>query len=112
MLEFIETNHLIQKACEDANFVSDQLHLLKEKHTIIGDIRGIGLLWGIELVKDRLTKVKAIEEAEKVMYYCLENGLSFKISQGNVLQLCPPLIITRDQLLEAFNIIDRALSIL
>jgi 4-aminobutyrate aminotransferase len=112
MLEFIETNQLIQKASENANFVSDQLHLLKEKHAIIGDIRGIGLLWGIELVKDKLTKVKAIEESEKVMYYCLEHGLSFKVSQGNVLQLCPPLIITRGQLLEAFNIIDRALSIL
>jgi 4-aminobutyrate aminotransferase len=112
MLEFIEKNHLIQKACEDANFVNDQLHLLKEKHTIIGDIRGIGLLWGIELVKDRITKVKAIEEAEKVMYYCLEHGLSFKVSQGNVLQLCPPLIITKVQLLDAFKIIDNALSAL
>jgi 4-aminobutyrate aminotransferase len=110
MLEFIENTNLIQKVCEDELFVRVQLNVLKDKHKLIGDIRGIGLLWGIELVKDHTTKEKAITEAEKVMYHCLEHGLSFKVSQGNVLQLCPPLIITRDQLMDAFKIIDHALS--
>jgi 4-aminobutyrate aminotransferase len=44
------------------------------------------------------------------MYNCLENGLSFKASQGNVLQLCPPLIITRQQLQAAINIIENAIQ--
>jgi 4-aminobutyrate aminotransferase len=110
MLEFLETNHIIEKVCDDAQFMKEQLNLLKEKYPVIGDIRGIGLLWGIELVKDRGTKIKAIDEAEKVMYYCLKHGLSFKVSQGNVLQLCPPLIITRTQLMAAMKILDAALS--
>ncbi len=109
MLEFMESTNLLQKVKEDELFVREQLHLLKLKHLWIGDVRGIGLLWGIELVKDRNTKEKAICEAERVMYYCLELGLSFKVSQGNVLQLCPPLIITRVQLMDAFKIIDLAL---
>jgi 4-aminobutyrate aminotransferase len=77
---------------------------------LIGDVRGIGLLCGIELVKDRMTKEKAIEEAEQVMYTCLKNGLSFKVSQGNVLQLCPPLIISRDELKSALSILEGALA--
>jgi 4-aminobutyrate aminotransferase len=109
MLEFIESTNLLQKVREDEVFVRDQLHLLELKHKWIGDIRGIGLLWAIELVKDRNSKEKAIFEAEKVMYYCLDLGLSFKVSQGNVLQLCPPLIISRSQLMDAFKIIDNAL---
>ncbi len=109
MLEFIETTNLLEKVREDELFVREQLHLLELKHQWIGDIRGIGLMWAIELVKDRESKEKAVLEAEKVMYYCLDLGLSFKVSQGNVLQLCPPLIITRPQLMDAFKILDNAL---
>jgi 4-aminobutyrate aminotransferase len=112
MLEFIETSNLLQKVCEDELFVREQLNILELKHTLIGDIRGIGLLWAIELVKDRNTKEKAIKEAEQIMYYCLDLGLSFKVSQGNVLQLCPPLTITRSQLMDAIKIIDNAFTLL
>ncbi|MBY0481706.1 MAG: aspartate aminotransferase family protein [Chitinophagaceae bacterium] len=112
MLSFIESTDLLRKVQEDEIFVREQLYFLQQKHEIIADIRGIGLMWGIELVKNKDTKEKAIEEAEKVMYYCLKNGLSFKVSQGNVLQLCPPLVITRDQLMDAFRIIDEAIAAL
>lgn len=109
MLQFIEDNGILQKVKDDEQFVKAALTELKSRHEIIGDIRGIGLLWGIELVQNRISKVKATVEAEKVMYYCLEHGLSFKVSQGNVLQLSPPLTITRDQLKEAISIVDSAL---
>ena len=55
---------------------------MKAKFECIGDVRLIGALLGIELVKNRQTKEKATIEAEKVLYLCLEQGLSFKISQG------------------------------
>lgn len=109
MLQFIEDNGILQKVKDDEQFVKAALTELKSRHEIIGDIRGIGLLWGIELVQNRISKVKATVEAEKVMYYCLEHGLSFKVSQSNVLQLSPPLTITRDQLKEAISIVDTAL---
>jgi 4-aminobutyrate aminotransferase len=108
MLEYLEREKLLDKVQEDEIFVRKQLSRLKDRFSIIGDVRGIGLLWGIELVKDRVTKEKAIEEAGRVMYDCLKNGLSFKVSQGNVLQLCPPLIITREELTKAFAILERA----
>lgn len=110
MIDFIEQNDILQKVNDDAAFMEKELNKMKDRYTIIGDIRGIGLLWGIELVKNRETKEKAIEESEFVLYECLKNGLSYKISQGNVLQLSPPLVITREQLKEALNIIEAALK--
>lgn len=110
MLEYIEKEKLLDKVNADAAFMQQALNGLKEKYKLIGDIRGIGLLWGIELVKNRETKEKAIEESEMILYECLKNGLSFKISQGNVLQLSPPLIITRDQLKEAIAIVEATIA--
>ncbi|MBN8860301.1 MAG: aspartate aminotransferase family protein [Sphingobacteriales bacterium] len=110
MLEYIEQHNILQKVNDDAAFMQSVLNDMKEKYSLIGDVRGIGLLWGIELVKDRNTKEKAIEESEFILYDCLSNGLSFKISQGNVLQLSPPLIITRQQLKEAVTIVESAIA--
>ncbi|EHI9242821.1 aspartate aminotransferase family protein [Vibrio vulnificus] len=82
----------------------------KAKYPVIGDVRGIGMLWGIELVIDHESKARAYDEAEVVLYQCLNNGVSFKVSQGNVIQLSPPLIITREQLTEALAIFEEAIA--
>ncbi|MCE6990864.1 aspartate aminotransferase family protein [Dyadobacter sp. CY323] len=110
MLDFMEQNHILVKVQEDEAFMRRELERLQQKFPLIGDVRGVGLLWGIEFVTDRETREKAVRQAEVVMYECLKNGLSFKVSQGNVLQLSPPLIITRDQLSEALRILDNALE--
>ena len=111
MLEYMEQHHLLQKVQDDEAFMSEALHGLKDKFPLIGDVRGIGLLWGVELVKDRNTKEKAVKESEMVMYECLKNGMSFKVSQGNVIQLSPPLIISREELTEALKILEAAIEI-
>ncbi|MFI5138323.1 MAG: aspartate aminotransferase family protein [Sphingobacteriales bacterium] len=108
MIEFIEQNKLLDKVKADELYLRAEFAKLAARFPIIGDVRGIGLLWGIELVKDRATKEKAVQEAERMMYECLENGLSFKVSKGNVLQLCPPLIITREELKTALGILEKA----
>jgi 4-aminobutyrate aminotransferase len=110
MLEFIETHDILQKVREDEQFMREKINRLAEQFLLIGDVRGIGLLWGIELVKDRETREKAIEAAEIVMYECLSNGMSFKVSQGNVLQLSPPLTISREELTTALEILEKALE--
>ena len=109
-LEVIEQENLLHKTKQDGHWLEEQLQQLKQKYPLIGDIRGRGLLWGIELVKDQKSKQRACEEAERVMYKCLELGLSFKVSQGNVLQLSPPLTISREQLQTAINILDQAIG--
>lgn len=110
MIEYIEQQNILQKVKDDEVFLRSALKHLKDQFPIIGDVRGIGLLWAIELVKDPSTKEKAIAEAEQVMYDCLQQGLSFKVSQGNTLQLCPPLIITREQLATAVKVINNAIE--
>lgn len=112
MIEYLENEQLLNKVREDESFMRQQLGEMKKKYSLIGEVRGVGLLWAIELVKDGITKERAVEEAEIVLYDCLKNGLSFKISQGNILQLCPPLIITREQLSSALTIIENAVRTL
>ena len=88
----------------------NQLNLLKDKHTSIGDVRGLGLLIGVELVLNRKQKTAADDLAEDVLYRCLGRGLSFKITMGNVLTLSPPLIITRKQIDLSLQIIDECIA--
>ena len=110
MLDTIEREGLLEKSVQEGEWFGQQLRNLMTKFPLIGDVRGTGLLWGVELVRDRQTRERATAEADKVLYQCLKNGLSFKVSQGNVLQLSPPLIITRAQLGEALQILEAALA--
>lgn len=109
-IEAIENENLLEKAKNDSQFMRDELLRMKEQYPLIGDVRGIGLLWGVELVTNRESKQRAYDEAEAVLYQCLSNGLSFKVSQGNVIQLSPPLIIARQQLKQALAIFEQAIA--
>ncbi|ELB2799950.1 aspartate aminotransferase family protein [Vibrio alginolyticus] len=109
-MEAIEQDGLLDKAKADSQFMREKLLEMKAKYPVIGDVRGIGMLWGIELVTDHESKARAYDEAEAMLYQCLNNGVSFKVSQGNVIQLSPPLIITREQLTEALAIFEEAIA--
>ncbi|EMQ2216701.1 aspartate aminotransferase family protein [Vibrio parahaemolyticus] len=109
-MEAIEQGGLLDKAKADSQFMREKLLEMKAKYPVIGDVRGIGMLWGIELVTDHESKARAYDEAEAVLYQCLNHGVSFKVSQGNVIQLSPPLIITREQLTEALAIFEEAIA--
>ncbi|AEX23732.1 aspartate aminotransferase family protein [Vibrio sp. EJY3] len=109
-MEVIEQENLLDKAKADGQFMREKLLEMKAKYPVIGDVRGIGMLWGVELVTDHDTKQRAFDEAEAVLYQCLNDGVSFKVSQGNVIQLSPPLVITREQLTLAMAIFDEAIA--
>ncbi|EPN7876853.1 aspartate aminotransferase family protein [Vibrio vulnificus] len=109
-MEAIEQDGLLDKVKADSQFMREKLLEMKAKYPVIGDVRGIGMLWGIELVTDHESKARAYDEAEAVLYQCLNDGVSFKVSQGNVIQLSPPLIITREQLTEALAIFEEAIA--
>jgi 4-aminobutyrate aminotransferase len=84
-----------------------RLREIQRRHPLVADVRGIGLLLGIELAWNGRP---ARREAEQVMYHCLAQGLAFKVGQGNVLTLSPPLVIGTDELDGALAIIDSALT--
>lgn len=110
VIDYISEHDILKKVELDERFVAQRLDVLKSKYDCISPVRGIGLLWGIELVNN-IDKKPDMERAERVLYECLKRGLSFKISKGNTIQLSPPLIISREELDEAFSILDEALAI-
>ena len=83
---------------------------MKSRHSLIGDVRGRGLLLGLDLVGDRDSKEPAKDAAEAIYYRALEAGLSFKLTMGNVISLSPPLVITEKEMHKALDIIEDALA--
>lgn len=106
----IREEGLLAKVREDGRFMERELAALAERHPLIGQVRGIGLLWALDLVVDHQSRARNSQAAERLLYRCLELGLSFKVSQGNVIQLSPPLNIARAELVRAITILDRALG--
>ena len=106
-LDVIEDERLLERSRVLGARAMARLRELQQRHPLVAHVRGIGLLLGIELLRDGRP---ASREAEQVMYRCLARGLSFKVGQGNVLTLSPPLIITTQELDHALEILDAALS--
>lgn len=109
-LEVIEREGLVEQAARVGAHALERLHALKDRHRLIGDVRGRGLLLGLELVTDRARKTPAGDAAEAVLYRALSRGLSFKTTMGNTLTLTPPLITTREQMDQAIDILDACLT--
>ena len=109
-LEVIERDRLVENAAQVGAHALSRLQELQRKHALIGDVRGRGLLIGIELVEDRGTKVPAKAAAERVLYRALSRGLSFKTTMGNVLTWTPPLIVTQSQMDWAIDLLDECLA--
>jgi 4-aminobutyrate aminotransferase len=105
-IQYIEEENLLANAENSGNDAMNRLHEMMQRHKLIGAVRGLGLLMGIELVKDRQTKEPAIEQAERLMYAALSKGLSFKVTMGNIITLTPPLTITEPEMDRALNILD------
>ena len=109
-LAYIEQHDLVERARDLGRYALGRLIAMGQRHTLIGDVRGLGLLLGIELVTDRVTRARATEQAEAVMYRALSRGLSFKLTMGNIITLTPPLTIAREEIDLALDILDTCLS--
>ncbi|MEI7742908.1 MAG: aspartate aminotransferase family protein [Chloroflexota bacterium] len=110
-IEEIEQRNLVGWARELGAWTLERLRELTGRHPLVGDVRGLGLLMGVELVRDRVTQERAIDETEAVMYAALDRGLNVKTTMGNVINLSPPLIITRDEMEIALGALDGALTV-
>jgi 4-aminobutyrate aminotransferase len=103
-------DRLMANAAAVGAHLMERLRGLQEKHSIIGDVRGKGLMIGIELVKDRQTKERAIKERDRVVDECFARGLLLLGAGRNTVRLCPPLVLTKDEADTAVGIIDQALA--
>lgn len=109
-LRVIEREGLVDHAARLGAHALDRLHDMKRRHHLVGDVRGRGLLLGLDLVLDREAKTPAGAAAERVLYRALARGLSFKTTMGHVLTLTPPLVTTLAEMDQALDILDACLA--
>ncbi len=108
-IEFIEKNKVLQNVKQLENLIAHFLHLIQKKYTFVKQVRGIGLLWAIE-IESKSQFISTEDLTDRVMYGCLKDGLNFKITSGTVIQLMPALTITEIELVEAMEILERNLE--
>lgn len=112
VIDIIQESNYLERAAKLGTDLKKKLLSLQEDHKIMGEVRGQGMMLGIELVRDRDTKEPAIQEMLNIMEYCREKGLL--IGKGgldnNVIRLQPPLELTKEQIDEACTILGEAFS--
>jgi 4-aminobutyrate aminotransferase len=108
-LDVIEEEGLLAHTRELGRYALERLRAMRRDSVMIGDVRGLGLQIVVELVRGRQSNRPATDEADALMYAALREGLSFKVSSGNLLVLTPPLTITREEMDRALDIIARCL---
>ncbi len=99
-IEAIEEEGLLQNAVELGAYTQDRLRALKDKHSIIDHVRGIGLMIGIQLTRP----------GAEIVAKCLEKGLRINCTHDTVIRFMPPMTVTREQIDEAIRIFDSVLS--
>jgi 4-aminobutyrate aminotransferase/(S)-3-amino-2-methylpropionate transaminase len=112
VLEIIEEERLLERAVELGRYMRERFEQMQQKYEIIGDVRGLGAMVGIELVKDRATKEPASEETMAIVHECLANGVIIAKAglYGNVIRMLIPLVIKEDELKRGLDVIEQAIA--
>jgi 4-aminobutyrate aminotransferase len=101
---------LIRNAEEVGRHLMDRLLALKEKHALIGDVRGRGLMIGVELVRNRQTKERATTERDRVVQGMFKRGVLILGAGRNTLRFAPPLVLSKAQADAIADIFEKALE--
>jgi len=109
-VELLE-KELIANAARVGGYIMDRLREWPARFPIVGDVRGLGLMIGIELVRDRQTRERAGAARNRVLELAFERGLLVLGAGENSIRLCPPLVITRDQAAFAVDVLEECLKI-
>jgi taurine---2-oxoglutarate transaminase len=118
-IETFKDEGIVENSAEMGRVFAEQLRGLQERHPSIGEVRGLGCFWGLELVKSRETREplvpfnatgEAFAPVARLAKAALESGL-YLMTHWNVVMVCPPLTITRDEIDEGVSMLDEALAI-
>jgi len=101
---------LVANAATVGQYLIDGIRALADKHALIGDVRGKGMMIGIELVRDRQTKERAVEERNALVQAAFRRGVLVLGAGKNALRLAPPLVFTRDQADSVLRVLDESLA--
>jgi taurine---2-oxoglutarate transaminase len=118
-IEAFNEESIVENAAEMGRAFADELRRIQERHPSVGEVRGLGCFWGVELVRNRETREPlvpfnatgdAFAPMARVAKAALERGL-YLMTHWNVVMVVPPLTITRDELDEGVGILDEALAL-
>src|SRR5437667_5313109 len=108
-IECLEEERLLENVKSVGEHALQRMKTMLEEHLIIGSVRGLGLLMGMELVKSKETRERAVDATEHVMYSALCKGLSFKVTMGNIVTLTTPMPIAQAATAAALDILDECI---
>ncbi len=110
-LDVIERDSLLRSTTEVGNHMLRRMADWPKKYKLVGDVRGLGLMIGVELVKDKQTKERASEERDRVVELAFERGVLFLGCGANTIRIAPPLITTKEQADVAMDVLEQCLEI-
>jgi putrescine aminotransferase len=111
-LQILEEEHLVERAAQKGAYLQERLQTLRT-HEIVGDVRGLGLLGGVELVRDPATKESfeaSVGAARRVAVAALEQGVIVRALPGDVLAMSPPFVISNEQIDRVVGVLDNAIA--
>jgi 4-aminobutyrate aminotransferase-like enzyme len=111
-LDYIVENRLWENAAKVGREMFDRLKEIERSNSVVGEVRGKGLMLGIEIVKTKTSRAPAVEECRKIRRMCAENGLIVGVGGfwSNVIRVQPPLTINEKQVEEGVEILERVLK--
>ena len=109
-LDILKSEHVLQNVRRVGEKAKKRLLEMKEKYEIVGDVRGMGLFIGVEIVKDKESKTRGEDEAKKIMDYCFQHGLLVIIAGRNVIRVIPPLVVTEEEMAEGLDILEEGIA--
>ncbi len=105
-LDFMKKKHLGENAKKIGKMMMKRLEEIKDKYEIVGDVRGIGLMVGVEIVKDKRSKKYGEKERSDILCKASEKGLILLPAGKSAIRICPPLIITKEQAMHGLDILE------
>jgi 4-aminobutyrate aminotransferase-like enzyme len=114
-IEILEREGLVKNAADEGRYLKAALEGLMRKYEIVGDVRGIGLMLGLEIVSDKESKTSSPHHASAISGYCRDNGLLLGhrptgAVSGNIIRILPPLILARAEADQALTILEAAIQ--
>ncbi|HEY6282787.1 MAG TPA: acetyl ornithine aminotransferase family protein [Nitrososphaerales archaeon] len=109
-LDVMKSEHLMENAKKLGAKAKKRFLEMKDRYEIVGDVRGMGLFVGVEIVKSKATKERGDSEAKQIIDYCFNHGLLVIIAGRNTLRFIPPLNITEDVMDEGLDILEEGIA--
>jgi 4-aminobutyrate aminotransferase len=110
-LDVIEKEGLLAHSTEIGNHIMKRMADWPKKHRMVGDVRGRGLMVGVEIVKDKETREYAHDERERIVELAFERGILFLGCGPSTVRISPPLVVSKDEANAAIDVLDECISI-